>query len=143
MDGSLLQRVPFHDTGPVVERFGSLAVTAISGPGWTCTLATLVCTRPDALAPGASYPAITLNANVASNAASTLTNVATVAGGGATPGPASVASDTSQVGPLAGAELVAIPTLSQTLLLLLALLIALSQYRSRSSPGHRRSAWKQ
>ena len=62
----------------------SLTPTAISGTGWTCTLATLTCTRSTALAAGASYPAITLTANVASNAPASVTNTATVSGGGET-----------------------------------------------------------
>jgi len=66
-----------------------LAATALSGTGWDCSnnsfpvtgigTATLGCTRSDALAPGASYPAITLTANVAANAAASVTNSATVA----------------------------------------------------------------
>ena len=59
-----------------------LTATAISGTGWTCTLGTLTCTRSDALAPGASYPAITLTVNVAGNAPASVTNTATVSGGG-------------------------------------------------------------
>ncbi len=59
-----------------------LTATAISGTGWTCTLATLTCTRADALAVGASYPIITITVTVASNAAPSVTNSATVAGGG-------------------------------------------------------------
>jgi uncharacterized repeat protein (TIGR01451 family) len=60
-----------------------LSATAISGTNWNCVLATLTCMRTDALAASSSYPeAITLTANVASNAASTLTNTATVSGGG-------------------------------------------------------------
>ena len=61
-----------------------LTATAISGSGWTCTLATLTCTRSDALAASASYPAITLTVNVASNAPASVTNTATVSGGGET-----------------------------------------------------------
>jgi trimeric autotransporter adhesin len=61
-----------------------LTATAISGTGWTCTLGTLTCTRSDALAAGSSYPAITLTVNVAANAASSITNDATVSGGGET-----------------------------------------------------------
>ena len=60
----------------------SLTATALSGTGWTCTLATLTCTRSNALAAGASYPAITLTVNVASNAPGSVTNTATVSGGG-------------------------------------------------------------
>lgn len=59
-----------------------LTATAISGTGWTCTLGTLTCTRSDALAIGGSYPAITLTVNVALTAPSTVTNAATVSGGG-------------------------------------------------------------
>jgi uncharacterized protein (TIGR03437 family) len=44
-----------------------LTATAISGTGWTCVLATFTCTRSDALAPGASYPDITVTVNVAGN----------------------------------------------------------------------------
>jgi hypothetical protein len=57
-----------------------LTVSAMSGTGWTCTGNS--CTRSDSLAAGASYPAITVSVNVATNAASSLTNSATVSGGG-------------------------------------------------------------
>src|SRR5256714_9054052 len=59
-----------------------LTATAISGSGWTCVLGTLTCTRSDALAVGASYPAITLTVNVANNAAASVTNSVAVSGGG-------------------------------------------------------------
>jgi len=59
-----------------------LTATAISGAGWSCTLATLTCSRNDVLAAGASYAPITLTVNVANDALPTLTNMATVAGGG-------------------------------------------------------------
>ncbi len=61
-----------------------LTATAISGPGWTCTLASLTCTRSDALAAGASYPVITVTVNVAVNVPASVTNTATVSGGGET-----------------------------------------------------------
>jgi uncharacterized repeat protein (TIGR01451 family) len=61
-----------------------LTATAISGTGWSCTLATLTCTRSDALAAGSSYPVITVTVNVANNAASSVTNSVTVSGGGQT-----------------------------------------------------------
>ncbi len=57
-----------------------LSPATISGPGWSCDTAT--CTRSDPLAPGASYPPITITVNVASNAPPSVTNVATVGGGG-------------------------------------------------------------
>src|SRR5438128_3674091 len=69
--------VTVTDTLPV-----GLTATAISGTGWTCVLGTLTCTRSDALAAGASYPAITLTVNVADNTAPIVTNAATVSGGG-------------------------------------------------------------
>ncbi|MEO5625266.1 MAG: S8 family serine peptidase [Dokdonella sp.] len=59
-----------------------LTRTAISGTGWSCTLGTLTCTRSDALPVGSNYPAITVTVTVAQTAASSVTNVATVSGGG-------------------------------------------------------------
>lgn len=61
-----------------------LTATAISGTGWTCVLGTLTCTRNDALAAGASYPAITLTVDVSLTAPGSVTNSATVSGGGET-----------------------------------------------------------
>jgi hypothetical protein len=57
-----------------------LIPVGMQGAGWTCAGPT--CVRSDALAPGSSYPAITLTVNVASNAPASVTNTATVAGGG-------------------------------------------------------------
>jgi uncharacterized repeat protein (TIGR01451 family) len=59
-----------------------LTATAISGSGWTVTLSTLTATRSDVLAAGASYPALTLLVNVSVSAPASLTNKATVSGGG-------------------------------------------------------------
>jgi len=59
-----------------------LTATAISGSGWSCTLGSLSCNRADALASGANYPPITVTVNVAANAASLVTNVVNVTGGG-------------------------------------------------------------
>ena len=59
-----------------------LTATAMAGAGWTCTLGSLTCTRGDALAVGASYPVLTLTVNVATGAPASLTNTATVSGGG-------------------------------------------------------------
>src|SRR3954470_511337 len=57
--------------------------TAAAGPGWTCTgTTTSRCTRSDVLAPGASYPPITMTVSVAAGAAATLVNAPNVAGGG-------------------------------------------------------------
>ena len=60
-----------------------LTITALSGTGWTCTVATGICTRSDALAPGASYPGITVTTSVGAGAApGAVTNTAVVSGGG-------------------------------------------------------------
>ena len=62
----------------------SLTATAISGTGWSCVLGTLTCTRSDALANGASYPAITLTVDVSQTAPASVTNSVAVSGGGQT-----------------------------------------------------------
>lgn len=74
-----------------------LAATSISGTGWNCTLATLTCTRSDALGASSSYPAITLVVSVATDASSSVTNVATVSGGGETDTTNDTASDVTTV----------------------------------------------
>ncbi len=74
--GATSGTVTVSDTLPT-----GLTATAISGTGWTCPSLTS-CNRSDALAAGASYPAIALTVNVAANAPSQVTNIATVAGGG-------------------------------------------------------------
>ena len=50
---------------------------ALSGPGWTCVLATVTCTRSDVLAAGSSYSTITLAVSAANTG--TFTNTVTVA----------------------------------------------------------------
>ncbi|MCU1260336.1 MAG: hypothetical protein JWO80_3221, partial [Bryobacterales bacterium] len=78
--GSTTGAVTMTDTVPT-----GLTATALSGTGWTCALTpTVNCTRSDALAANASYPAITLAVSVAGNAPATVTNTASVAGGGET-----------------------------------------------------------
>jgi uncharacterized repeat protein (TIGR01451 family) len=71
--------VTVNDTLP----FG-ITPTSAAGTGWTCTTTgqTISCTRSDALAAGASYPSITINANVQQSAPATLTNTGEVGGGG-------------------------------------------------------------
>ncbi|MFL6257056.1 MAG: beta strand repeat-containing protein [Pyrinomonadaceae bacterium] len=70
-----------------------------SGTGWTCGAAgqTITCTRSDALAAGASYPAITLVVNVLQTAGASLTNTAAVSGGGQTNTANDSASDPTTV----------------------------------------------
>jgi uncharacterized repeat protein (TIGR01451 family) len=79
----------------------NLAATALSGTGWTCTLGTLTCTRGDVLAGGASYPLITLTVNVANNAPASVTNSATVSGGGDVNAGNNTANDPTNITPVA------------------------------------------
>jgi uncharacterized repeat protein (TIGR01451 family) len=59
-----------------------LTATALSGPsGWSCTLSPLACSTSNALASGASAT-FTLTVAVATNAQASVTNTATIAGGG-------------------------------------------------------------
>jgi len=55
-----------------------LTATALSGSGWTCTLAMVRCTRSDSLESGSPYPAITLMVSVDPNAPANVTNSAEV-----------------------------------------------------------------
>jgi uncharacterized repeat protein (TIGR01451 family) len=60
----------------------SLAASAISGSGWSCTLGTLTCTRSDALAANASYPAIVVTVNVSPTAPTPVVNTVKVSTSG-------------------------------------------------------------
>jgi uncharacterized repeat protein (TIGR01451 family) len=71
-----------------------LTLASMSGLNWNCSGNT--CTRGDVLAAGASYPAISVTVNVASNAPSLLTNQVTVSGGGSA---IASASDPTTVAP--------------------------------------------
>lgn len=90
--GATAGQVVVTDTLPA-----GLSATGLSGTGWTCTLATLTCTRSDALAAGASFPAITLTVSVAANAAAQVTNQAAVSGGGETNTANNSASDPTAI----------------------------------------------
>ena len=62
-----------------------LTPTAAVGQGWTLqgiNGSTVTATRSDALSAGQSYPPLTVTVSVAGNAPSSVTNAATVAGGG-------------------------------------------------------------
>ena len=63
-----------------------LTLVSMAGSGWTCMAGTNTCTRPDALNPGLSYPAITVTVNVAANAVSPQINLVSVTGGGSVQG---------------------------------------------------------
>ena len=90
-------------SGPVVVQDSlpaQLVPTAASGDGWTCTTQAQVvsCRRTDSLPGGQSWPSITIAVNVLA-LPGTLTNVATVNGGGdATPADNSAADLTTIVG---------------------------------------------
>jgi uncharacterized repeat protein (TIGR01451 family) len=75
---------PTIGTVTVVDNLPSntLTPTAIAGTGWNCTLSSLTCTRNDSLAANASYPPITLTVNVPAASPTSVTNSATVSGGG-------------------------------------------------------------
>jgi uncharacterized repeat protein (TIGR01451 family) len=78
-----------------------LTPRSASGSGWMCGVLTDVirCQRSEALAPGASYPPITVTASIAANAAPTIVNIATVSGGGDGNASNNSASDTATVLP--------------------------------------------
>ena len=103
-----------------------LTATALAGPGWTCVLGTLSCTRVDVLASGANYPDITLTVDVAANAPASIINVAAVSGGGdASPGNNGASNPTTVIAAVIPTAATPIPTLSQWALLLLAILLPL------------------
>jgi uncharacterized repeat protein (TIGR01451 family) len=111
-----------------------LTATSLVGAGWTCTLASVSCTRGDALAAGASYPPITLTVSVAATAPNSLTNTATVSGGGDASPDDDTATDPTRV----VAAAAAIPTLStfaQAVFALVVLLSGLLMLRRRSPTG--------
>ena len=90
--GPTLGTVTVTDTLPI----GLTATAAFPGWGWSCTLATLTCTRSDALAAGASYPPIIVTVNVAANATS-VSNSAIVTGGGELGSSNNAASDSTTI----------------------------------------------
>jgi uncharacterized repeat protein (TIGR01451 family) len=72
-----------------------LTATAMTGPGWICALSSLTCVRADVLAGGAGYPGITVTVDVSNSAPASVTNVASVSGGGDTVSSNKIASDTT------------------------------------------------
>lgn len=77
-----------------------LSATGFSGTGWTVNLSTLTATRSDILAAGAGYPALTLTVAVSATAAASLTNTATVSGGGEVVTNNDTASDVTTILPV-------------------------------------------
>ncbi len=74
-----------------------LTATAMSGTGWTIDLPNKTATRSDALAAGSSYDPVTLTVNVSGGAPASVTNVATVSGGGETNTANNTASDPTTI----------------------------------------------
>jgi hypothetical protein len=95
--GPTVGTVTMVDTLPNVQN--PPVPTALSGTGWTCTLATLTCTRADALASGSAYPPITLTVNIPKNIQNNFTNTATVSGGGDVNPTNNTATDKISLGP--------------------------------------------
>jgi uncharacterized repeat protein (TIGR01451 family) len=92
---------PTSGTVTVTEAVpAGLTITALSGTGWTCTVATPTCTRADALAPSASYPDISVTATIAANALGTVVNSVTVSGGADSSPGNNTGTGPIQVGPL-------------------------------------------
>ena len=77
---------------------GLIPVSA-SGTGWTCSISvqSVTCTRGDALAAGASYPPVTLTVDVESDAPASVTNTATISGGGDVNTSNNTATDLTQI----------------------------------------------
>ena len=109
-----------------------LTPTAISGTGWSCTQPSGPCTRSDVLAAGASYPVITLTVNVASNAPSSVTNSATVSGGGEVNTANDIANDpTTIVAPGAVFPIPAMSSLGWAVMVALLLVAGIAAMRRR------------
>jgi uncharacterized repeat protein (TIGR01451 family) len=106
--GASVGTVTLTDTLPA-----GLTATAIAGTGWSCTLATLSCTRSDALAAGASYPAITLTVTVSASAPASVTNNASVAGGGETNTGNDAATDATTINPPGSAPITLVQHVSK------------------------------
>jgi hypothetical protein len=80
-----------------------LVATGMSGSGWTVNLTTLTATRKDVLGSNASYPALTITVDVSHDALPSVTNVATVSGGGEFIRTNDTASDATTITPGAAA----------------------------------------
>ena len=80
-----------------------LTASAMSGPGWSCTLGPPpTCNRSDALNGSSAYPIISLTVDVAANASSPVTNTVNVSGGGETNTANNSASDSTVIVPAVG-----------------------------------------
>ena len=59
-----------------------MSINSMSGNGWAYNASNQTCSRSDALAPGESYPPITVEVSFNSDANTELTNTASISGGG-------------------------------------------------------------
>ena len=74
--------------------FNGITFVSMAGPGWSCLINN--CTRSDSLAPGASYPDITVTVNVATGSLTLALNTAAVSGGGSATATASDSTTVTQ-----------------------------------------------
>ncbi len=74
-----------------------LTLASMSGTGWTCVSNGNTCSRSDTLAANSSYPAITVMVNIAANAPASVTNIASVVGGGDSTATNKTAQDVTDV----------------------------------------------
>ena len=97
--GATAGTVTLSDTLPT-----GLSYKAASGSGWTVSVSgsTVTATRVDTLAANVSYPDLTLSVNVLPSAPNTLTNSATVSGGGDTTPGNNTATDSTTIVAAAG-----------------------------------------
>ena len=91
-------------SGAIDSNLTGLSLVSMFGTGWTCgpPNPANTCTRNDALAPGASYPPITVLVNVGVNASSPQVNTVSVSGGGSA---TANASDSTVITPAPTAQL--------------------------------------
>jgi uncharacterized repeat protein (TIGR01451 family) len=105
-----------------------LTISALSGTGWTCAVATRTCTRSDALAPATSYPTITATVSVGANVTpGTVANIAAVSGGSDQNSTNNEALDPTSINALP------VPVLPQSFVIgLMVVLLATALYALRS-----------
>src|SRR5262249_39597727 len=96
-------------TGPVTVTDtlpAGLTAASAGGSGWNCTVGpTVTCSRSDALAGGNTYPPIVIKVNIDINAPATVTNPATVSGGGDVNPGNNTATDTTTIPAAAAPDL--------------------------------------
>jgi uncharacterized repeat protein (TIGR01451 family) len=128
-DKSAGNQVSVTDTPPA----GLMTLTAMSGSGWTCTVLP-TCTRTDLLAAGGSYPPITVTVDIAEAATSPLVNSVAVSLAGQNED--STGNNTAADATTIAVVTHAVPTLQESSLIALSLLLALLgwRHRTRRSP---------